>query len=61
MHGCGICHRDMSYNNILYNEKFEKITIIDFSSSLFVLDKNSIFGDEGTLHFKAPETLKGEK
>lgn len=63
LHSEGVCHRDIKFDNILYNELEGTIKIIDFGISKKILDKNDepmrMWTATGTLHYMAPEMLSG--
>lgn len=58
IHKYGIVHRDLSYNNLLFDHCSEKIHIVDFGSA-FLPNRSNVFdeGDErrGSRRFMSPE------
>ncbi|KAL4451121.1 hypothetical protein ABPG74_021443 [Tetrahymena malaccensis] len=59
MHSKGIIHRDLSYNNIMYDPISEQVKVIDFTVSKIVTIQK-LLTNTGTLNFKAPEMLQGQ-
>ena len=57
MHENNIMHRDLHFNNIVYEKKNEKIKIIDFGIAKKLRDK--VFGAScaGGVAYRAPEML----
>ena len=55
LHQSGICHRDISLSNIIYDHKSAKIKLIDFNVSKLIGHKGKMVTHTGTDHFKSPE------
>ncbi|KAL4466513.1 hypothetical protein ABPG72_000720 [Tetrahymena utriculariae] len=60
LHQKGICHRDITSNNILIDEKKNSIKLIDFSNSK-TCDFRRMMTKTGTLRFMAPEIFKDQE
>lgn len=60
LHTHNIIHRDLKPQNIVYNEKKDRLEIIDFDSSKFLYGKYEILTDNMvTLNYSPPESLLG--
>ncbi|KAL4502977.1 hypothetical protein ABPG72_014206 [Tetrahymena utriculariae] len=62
MHLKGICHRDLSNNNVIFDSNTRKVKLIDFSVSKEYRNKHrKMWTKTGTLQFVAPESIMEEK
>ena len=63
LHNKGICHRDITMDNILISNDLSTLKLIDFGvSKFFNLDSNDfMLTPTGIPQFRAPEILDGEK
>jgi calcium-dependent protein kinase len=62
MHSRKLCHRDLKLDNILYDEKTERIWVIDFGISKVFEErgnKKEMLTNTGTIYYKAPEIFEG--
>lgn len=62
MHWHKICHRDIKPENILYDEKEQKIILIDFGISKKTTKRNikrEMLTVTGTPYYRAPEMFEG--
>ncbi|EAS05276.2 dual-specificity kinase domain protein (macronuclear) [Tetrahymena thermophila SB210] len=60
LHQKGVCHRDITSNNILIDEKKNSIKLIDFSNSK-TCDFRRMMTKTGTISFMAPEIFKEQE
>ena len=61
MHKYNIAHRDIKIENILFDEKSEKIKFIDFSISTIVNSDNKLINEPGgSMHYQSPEFFNTE-
>ena len=61
MHKYNIAHRDIKIENILFDEKNEKIKFIDFSISTIVNSDNKLINEPGgSMHYQSPEFFNTE-
>ncbi|EGR27269.1 protein kinase domain protein [Ichthyophthirius multifiliis] len=56
LHQNNICHRDITTSNVIYNQKEEKVTLIDFSVAKQSINKQQLMWTHtGVIYFMAPE------
>ncbi|EAS04526.2 Serine/Threonine kinase domain protein (macronuclear) [Tetrahymena thermophila SB210] len=61
IHLKGICHRDLSNNNVIFDVNTRKVKLIDFSVSKEYRNKHrKMWTKTGTLQFVAPESIMEE-
>ena len=61
MHKYNIAHRDIKIENILFDEKSDKIKFIDFSISTIVTSENKLINEPGgSMHYQCPEFFNTE-
>jgi len=57
----GVCHRDITCNNILIDERTNTVKLIDFSNSKSFDYARRMMTKTGTLTFMAPEIFKDQE
>lgn len=62
MHSCGVVHRDLKPENLVFtsDEDDAEIKVIDFGFARLKQEKESLHTPCFTLHYAAPEVLKGD-
>ncbi len=62
LHKHNIIHRDLKPQNIVYNEKKDRLELIDFDSAKSIYGRYEILTDHmGSLNYRSPELLLGHK
>ncbi|XP_008199672.1 ribosomal protein S6 kinase alpha-5 isoform X2 [Tribolium castaneum] len=62
MHSCGVVHRDLKPENLVFTDDDDsaEIKVIDFGFARLKQEKESLHTPCFTLHYAAPEVLKGD-
>lgn len=61
LHNKGVCHRDITSNNIMIDERMNSVKLIDFSNSKSFDYGRRMMTKTGTLSYMAPEIFSEQE